>query len=140
MTWNFKLFIYNFLFKKLITLIVNTTQVKEVYQKSLFTLLTSKSEAFGMSVVESMVLGTPVLTYNCSQGVADLQSATPEMLFNPSVGELTNKMRYFLTNPEILEGIGRRGQDYVIGNYAEDVIVQKWYALFKKLEDKKGIT
>lgn len=117
-----------------------TTQVKEVYQKSLFTLLTSKSEAFGMSVVESMVLGTPVLTYNCSQGVADLQSATPEMLFNPSVGELTNKMRYFLTNPEILEGIGRRGQDYVIGNYAEDVIVQKWYALFKKLEDKKGIT
>ena len=49
-------------------------------------------------------------------------------------------MRYFLTNPEILEGIGRRGQDYVIGNYAEDVIVQKWYALFKKLEDKKGIT
>ena len=31
-----------------------------------------------MSVVESMVLGTPVLTYNCSQGVADLQSATPK--------------------------------------------------------------
>ena len=125
---------------KRITLKGKTTQVKEVYQKSLFTLLTSKSEAVGMSVVESMVLGTPVLTYNCSQGVADLQSATPEMLFNPSVGELTNKMRYFLTNPEILEGIGRRGQDYVIGNYAEDVIVQKWYALFKKLEDKKGIT
>lgn len=125
---------------KRITLKGKTTQVKEVYQKSLFTLLTSKSEAFGMSVVESMVLGTPVLTYNCSQGVADLQSATPEMLFNPSVGELTNKMRYFLTNPEILEGIGRRGQEYVIGNYAEDVIVQKWYALFKKLEDKKGIT
>lgn len=125
---------------KRITLKGKTTQVKEVYQKSLFTLLTSKSEAFGMSVVESMVLGTPVLTYNCSQGVADLQSATPEMLFNPSVGELTNKMRYFLTNPEILEGIGRRGQDYVIENYAEDVIVQKWYALFKKLEDKKGIT
>ena len=125
---------------KRITLKGKTTQVKEVYQKSLFTLLTSKSEAFGMSVVESMVLGTPVLSYNCSQGVADLQSATPEMLFNPSVGELTNKMRYFLTNPEILEGIGRRGQDYVIGNYAEDVIVQKWYALFKKLEDKKGIT
>ena len=125
---------------KRITLKGKTTQVKEVYQKSLFTLLTSKSEAFGMSVVESMVLGTPVLTYNCSQGVADLQSATPEMLFNPSVGELTNKMRYFLTNPEILEGIGRRGQEYVIVNYAEDVIVQKWYALFKKLEDKKGIT
>lgn len=117
-----------------------TTQVKEVYQESLFTLLTSKSEAFGMSVVESMVLGTPVLTYNCSQGVAELQTATPEMLFEPSIEELVNKMRHYLTNPDLLEDIGRRGRKYVIGTYAEDIIIQKWYDLFQKLEEKKGVT
>lgn len=117
-----------------------TTQVKEVYQESLFTLLTSKSEAFGMSVVESMVLGTPVLTYNCSQGVAELQTATPEMLFDPSIEELATKMRYFLTNPAFLEDIGRRGRKYVIGTYAEDIIIQKWYDLFQQLEEKKGVT
>ena len=39
-----------------------------------------------MSVVESMITGTPVLTYNCSQGVAELQTETPEMLLDPSVG------------------------------------------------------
>ena len=117
-----------------------TTQVKEVYQESLFTLLTSKSEAFGMSVVESMVLGTPVLTYNCSQGVAELQTATPEMLFDPSIEELATKMRYFLTNPAFLEDIGRRGREYVIGTYAEDIIIQKWYDLFQQLEEKKGVT
>ena len=116
-----------------------TTQVKEVYQESLFTLLTSKSEAFGMSVVESMVLGTPVLTYNCSQGVAELQTATPEMLFDPSIEELATKMRYFLTNPAFLEDIGRRGREYVIGTYAEDIIIQKWYDLFQQLEEKKGV-
>lgn len=117
-----------------------TTQVKEVYQESLFTLLTSKSEAFGMSVVESMVLGTPVLTYNCSQGVAELQTATPEMLFEPSIEELVKKMRHYLTNPDLLEDIGRRGRKYVIGTYAEDIIIQKWYDLFQKLEEKKGVT
>ena len=117
-----------------------TTQVKEVYQESLFTLLTSKSEAFGMSVVESMVLGTPVLTYNCSQGVAELQTGTPEMLFDPSIEELATKMRYFLTNPAFLEDIGRRGREYVIGTYAEDIIIQKWYDLFQQLEEKKGVT
>ena len=117
-----------------------TTQVKEVYQESLFTLLTSKSEAFGMSVVESMVLGTPVLTYNCSQGVAELQTDTPEMLFDPSIEELATKMRYFLTNPAFLEDIGRRGREYVIGTYAEDIIIQKWYDLFQQLEEKKGVT
>ena len=117
-----------------------TTQVKEVYQESLFTLLTSKSEAFGMSVVESMVLGTPVLTYNCSQGVAELQYATSEMLFEPSIEELVNKMRHFLTNPDLLEDIGRRGREYVLGTYAEDIIIQKWYDLFQQLEEKKGIT
>lgn len=117
-----------------------TTRVKEVYQESLFTLLTSKSEAFGMSVVESMVLGTPVLTYNCSQGVAELQTATPEMLFEPSIDELVNKMRYFLTNLDFLEEIGKRGREYVLGTYAEDIIIQKWYDLFQQLDEKKGIT
>lgn len=68
-----------------------TNQVKEVYQESLFTLLTSKSEAFPMSVVESMITGTPVLTYNCSQGVAELQTETPEMLLDPSIEELVKK-------------------------------------------------
>ena len=116
-----------------------TNQVKEVYQRSLFTLLTSKSEAFPMSVVESMITGTPVLTYNCSQGVAELQTATPEMLLDPCIEELVNKMRYFLSNTNILTDIGRRGRDYVIENYSEDIVIQKWYDLFKKLEDKKGI-
>lgn len=117
-----------------------TTRVKEVYKESLYTLLTSKSEAFPMSVVESMITGTPVLTYNCSQGVAELQTATPEMLFEPSIEELATKMRHYLTNPYLLEDIGRRGCEYVIGTYAEDIIIQKWYDLFQKLEGKKGIT
>lgn len=116
-----------------------TNQVKEVYQESLFTLLTSKSEAFPMSVVESMITGTPVLTYNCSQGVAELQTETPEMLLDPSIEELVKKMRYFLSNTNKLTDIGRRGRDYVIENYAEDIVTQKWYDLFKKLEEKKGI-
>ncbi|MFS9042934.1 glycosyltransferase [Streptococcus rubneri] len=117
-----------------------TTHVKEVYKESLYTLLTSKSEAFPMSVVESMITGTPVLTYNCSQGVDELQTATPEMLFEPSIEELATKMRHYLTNPYLLEDIGRRGREYVIGTYAEDIIIQKWYDLFQKLEEKKGIT
>ncbi len=117
-----------------------TTNIKEVYEESLYTLLTSKSEAFPMSVVESMITGTPVLSYNCSQGVAELQTATPEMLFEPSIDELVNKIRHFLTNPDLLEDIGRRGCEYVLRTYAEDIIVQKWYDLFQQLEEKKGIT
>lgn len=124
---------------KCIILKGKTNQVKEVYQESLFTLLTSKSEAFPMSVVESMITGTPVLTYNCSQGVAELQTETHEMLLDPSIEELVKKMRYFLSNTNKLTDIGRRGRDYVIENYAEDIVTQKWYDLFKKLEEKKGI-
>lgn len=48
-------------------------------------------------------------------------------------------MRYFLSNTNKLTDIGRRGRDYVIENYAEDIVTQKWYDLFKKLEEKKGI-
>ena len=61
------------------------------------------------------------------------------MLLDPSIEELVKKMRYFLSNTNKLTDIGRRGRDYVIENYAEDIVTQKWYDLFKKLEEKKGI-
>ena len=62
------------------------------------------------------------------------------MLFEPSIDELVKKMRYFLTNLDFLEEIGKRGREYVLGTYAEDIIIQKWYDLFQQLDEKKGIT
>ena len=114
-----------------------TNKVLEVYQKSFFTLLTSKSEAFGMSVVESFMAGTPAITYNCSQGVEEIQSATPELLVNNSIEELANKMKFYLQNPHLLEGLAVKGRNHIINSYSEDKILNQWYRLFEELDKEK---
>lgn len=111
-----------------------TSKVLEVYQKSYFTLLTSKSEAFPMSVVESIVSGTPVITYNCSQGVEEIQLATPELLVNNSIEELADKMKFYLQNPHQLEELALKGREHIIDSYSEDKILNQWYQLFEELD------
>lgn len=111
-----------------------TSKVLEVYQKSYFTLLTSKSEAFPMSVVESIVSGTPVITYNCSQGVEEIQLATPELLVNKSIEELADKMKFYLQNPHQLEELALKGREHIIDSYSEDKILNQWYQLFEELD------
>ncbi|VTT07775.1 Glycosyl transferase, group 1 [Streptococcus gordonii] len=114
-----------------------TSKVLEVYQKSFFTLLTSKSEAFPMSIVESIVAGTPAITYNCSQGVEEIQSATSELLVNNSIEELADKMKFYLQNPHQLEELALKGREYIIDSYSEDIILNQWYQLFEELDKEK---
>ena len=114
-----------------------TSKVLEVYQKSFFTLLTSKSEAFPMSVVESIVAGTPAITYNCSQGVEEIQSATSELLVNNSIEDLADKMKFYLQNPHQLEELALKGREHIIDSYSEDIILNQWYQLFEELDKEK---
>jgi exopolysaccharide phosphotransferase SCO2592 len=114
-----------------------TSKVLEVYQKSYFTVLTSKSEAFGMAVVESFIAGAPAITYNCSQGVEEIQSATPELLVNNSIEELADKMKFYLQNPHQLEELALKGREHIIDSYSEDIILNQWYQLFEELDKEK---
>ena len=87
-----------------------------------------------MSVVESIVSGTPVITYNCSQGVEEIQLATPELLVNKSIEELADKMKFYLQNPHQLEELALKGREHIIDSYSEDKILNQWYQLFEELD------
>lgn len=117
-----------------IHLMGSTDRVDEVYKNSLFTVMTSKTEGWGLSIVESMLMGVPVLSYACSPSVSMLQSATPEMLVCNGEEELAEKMRYYLLELSELVDIARRGQRYLTTNFSEDRIVEEWYILFDGLK------
>ncbi|HEM3439139.1 glycosyltransferase [Streptococcus suis] len=117
-----------------VRLMGRTDKVEKVYKDSLFTLMTSKTEGWPLSLVESLLMGVPVLSYACSPGVSILQSATPEMLVYDGQEELAEKMRYYLTNSSELVDIARRGQTYLTTNFSEDKIVEDWYILFDSIK------
>lgn len=121
-----------------IKLMGQTSQVATVYQESLLTILTSKSEAFPMAVVESMLLKTPVLSYSSSSGIQEIQSATPEMLVTKdSIAEMVEKLKYYFAHSEQLEGIAQSGFDYLSKTYTENAVIFQWYKLFERIERQK---
>lgn len=123
--------------EKQVHLMGKTDNVEEVYKESLFTLMSSKTEGWGLSIVESLLMGVPVLSYACSPGVSILQSATPEMLVYNGEVELSDKMRYYITNSSELVDIASRGQTHLTTNFSEDKIVEDWYNLFDSIKKSR---
>src|SRR5699024_3154677 len=64
-----------------------------IYQRSLVTLLTSKSEAFALVILESMINGTPVISYDINYGPNDIITNKKDgYLIEENIDVLANKI------------------------------------------------
>lgn len=71
-----------------------TNSPDKVYQKGLFSVLTSKSEGFALSVLESMYNKTPVISYKIKYGPTDMivDNENGYLVDNESIDSLANRM------------------------------------------------
>lgn len=108
--------------------------LKKVRRAKIF-LHPSKEESFGMSVLESMVVGTLVIGGNNSGNI-------PNLLNNGKAGILCNinsprkiaeSLIYLLENPDLLEKISTSAKDFAKVNFAENVIVDKYISYYNNI-------
>ena len=87
-----------------------TTDLAEIYGKSLFTILSSRYEGFGLVILESMYQSTPVISYDVPFGPKDIidNGVDGILVENKNIGELANKMAYLLDNPDQAIEMGKR--------------------------------
>ncbi len=82
-------------------------------------------EPNGMVFPEALSCKTPVLGLN--------RLAFPEFagygkygfIVNPDPQEIADKILFALDNPQLLEKMGREGQEFAVGRYSWNVVVQK---------------
>ncbi|PTK05789.1 hypothetical protein BU001_13880 [Mammaliicoccus sciuri] len=82
--------------EKNIILMGYTSNIKEVYENALFSIVTSKTEGFSLSILESMANGTPVLTYDFNYGPS-------EIIVNNEDGIIIEKNNVKILSENILE-------------------------------------
>src|SRR5690625_910896 len=87
----------------------------EIYQKGAFSVLTSKSEGFALSVLESMYNKTPVISYNVRYGPADMitNNKNGYLVENGNIDELASKMIYLFQNPQEAKRMGERAKKHI---------------------------
>ena len=113
-----------------------TTDVVSVFQNALASVMSSDFEGIPNVLLESMSLGVPSISTNCSPGgAAMLIRNRVNGLLTPrgDAKALAEAMEYIILHPNESETMGKAGME-VNQLYAEDVTFMKWQSFIKSLK------
>ena len=102
-----------------------------VMEQSLALLLFSRFESFSIVVLESMMMGRPVLVNARSEVLAEHCRRSNAGLFFRNYGEFHTSVNYLLNHPEDYAAMRENGRRYVAENYQWDVILRKYVSLIE---------
>lgn len=94
-----------------------------------------KSEAFGLTLVEAMSCGKPVIATDLAGVRSVVTDGMDGFLVKPKdINDLSAKINYFLTNPDSIFEFGRAGRRKVKAKYDWGIIGDKLNELYKNLK------
>ena len=97
-----------------------------VMEQSLALVLFSRYESFSIVVLESMMMGRPVLVNGDCAVLREHCRHSNAGLYFRDYGEFHAEVDYLLSHPETYQAMCRNGQKYVRENYRWDVILEKY--------------
>lgn len=115
----------------------NYNETLDLISKAKFMLHPSLEESFGMSVLEAMVLGTPVIGGEQSGNI-------PYLLGNGQFGYLCDVRNFraiadtifeILVNEDRLYEIAQKAKNHAIRNYSESVVINRFENYLKSIID-----
>lgn len=118
-----------------IYLMGKTSDVVAAFQNALASVLSSDFEGIPNALLESMSLGVPSISTDCSPGGAAMLIRNKENgLLTPrgDAKALAEAMEYIILHPNEAEAMGKTGME-VNQLYDEDVISVKWQSFIKTL-------
>lgn len=93
--------------------------------------------SLGLSLIEAMMLGMPVLALAATAAV---DAVPPEAgLVSADVGELTRVARRLMADPELAEQMGRLGRRHALARFGLGRFLQDWDAAFAAVAAVAGV-
>ncbi|MNU19130.1 alpha-1,4-N-acetyl-D-galactosaminyltransferase [compost metagenome] len=104
------------------------------YQESSIMVLPSRSEGFGMVLIEAMACGLPCVSFDCPSGPRDIIAHGEDGFLVPpgNVGEMTERLKELMTDDKLRKDMGLLARERVQRFLPKHVIGQ-WDSLFKQL-------
>jgi glycosyltransferase involved in cell wall biosynthesis len=113
-----------------------TNNAHEVFAAAECSLLTSRWEGFGMTVMESMAAGTPCIAYDLKYGPAAMISdGVDGHLVSPGDWEaLAQRIIACLNAPEAAKQAMRQDAAMKMEDFSEERLAERWLELFDSLD------
>ncbi|VXB68371.1 Glycosyltransferase [Flavobacterium sp. 9AF] len=104
-----------------------------VYQKkAMFSILCSAFEGFPMVILESLAVGTPVISFDCPTGPSEMivHHENGLLIENQNFSELQNKMEWLIQHPKFIE-LYKKQSIKSVANFENNVILERWNSILK---------
>ena len=110
----------------------STNNVYGKMAEASFYVLSSRSEGFGLVLIEAMAVGLPCVTFSCSPGPRSIVSHQQNgiLVEKDNVEKLANAICYMIKNDKKREEYAAQAK-MDAEHYSVDFIMQKWIALFE---------
>ncbi len=108
--------------------------IDQAYLNSSIMVLPSRSEGFGMVLIEAMACGLPCVAFECPHGPADIINHGCDGLLVPNgnVEELANALKSLIEDENKRIAMGGKAKENV-QRFLPQNVVKQWDELFKKL-------
>ncbi|WP_410984911.1 glycosyltransferase [Bacillus cereus] len=115
-----------------------TTNAVDVFQNAAFSIVTSKSEGFGMVISESMSVGTPVISYDIKYGPRDMIRDYENGILVQENDEhaLEEAMIFMFKNRKMRKQMSREAVK-IVEELSDQKFLQQWTDLFKAVTEQK---
>ncbi|PHR69108.1 MAG: hypothetical protein COA67_11190 [Lutibacter sp.] len=108
--------------------------IEEQYKKASIFVMPSRSEGFGMVLIEAMNYGVPCVSFDCPHGPADIIKNDEDgfLIENGNTENFANAVISLIEDKEKRERMGNNARENVM-RYMPESIMQPWNSLFKNL-------
>ena len=110
----------------------------KLYNESRLTIATAHLEAFGLSIIESLACGTPVVTVKEAGFRETIQDDKTGFLVERNYLKIANKIEELLRDKELQLAMGKRGIKDVNTRFTWDNTVKKLEEIFYETKENKS--
>jgi glycosyltransferase involved in cell wall biosynthesis len=110
------------------------SDIEAAYRQSSIMVLSSRSEGFGMVLIEAMACGLPCVSFDCPSGPRDIIEDGKDgfLVPNGNIQKLADKILFLMENKDIRIEMGKTAKENA-KRFLPEQIVSQWDNLFQEL-------